>query len=118
MLASPILARRSAAVMEFETDIDGSGRVPRVTHFSRSPRLRQGYARAAQRDGNGAVWWPEPPSEHRMKRWLSGMFVVLSLVTSCWAQAAATCISWMNSNLPSNRYPTQLELAQAVIRNL
>lgn len=56
--------------------------------------------------------------QHRMKRWLVGMFVVLSLVTSCWAQAAATCVSWMNSNLPSNRYPTQLELAQAVISYL
>lgn len=53
--------------------------------------------------------------KRRMTSWVGKLFVALILMVSSQLQAAPICISWMTGMLPYNRYPTQLEAAQAVI---
>jgi len=53
MPAKPKLARRSTAVMVFVAGMDDFGKVQKVAHFSRSPRLLTNIRSAAQQDGNG-----------------------------------------------------------------
>ena len=53
MLAKPKLARRSTAVMVFVAGMDDFGKVQKVAHFSRSPRLPTNIRSTAQQDGSG-----------------------------------------------------------------
>jgi len=59
MPAKPKLARRSTAVMVFVAGMDDFGKVQKVAHFSRSPRLLTNIRGTAQQDGKGAGLIPE-----------------------------------------------------------
>ena len=58
--------------------------------------------------------------KYRMTRWLGRLFIVLSLVTSCGAQAATTCTAWQGiwQDTSIHYYSTQLEAAQEVIKRM
>ena len=59
MLAKPKLARRSTAVMVFVAGMDDFGKVQKVAHFNRSPRLPTDLRKSGVLDGNGADLVPE-----------------------------------------------------------